>query len=198
MIRRHPQWVQKKKKKINTKSTFLSGFKLALGLEYFSLSRDSWVCLLQGQIGSEHLGFLLQTSKVKLSLAALVITLSLSVSGFGRDETLHRSWMGIISTHSHSLQQRLDYYTFHSNVMRCDALDLALVVFALVRQDSRTRSWFWNGEIDCQEMNEWCSRHPHRLPFYLPDPVELIRGQKWQSVIIVGDSRGLLWLKRCR
>lgn len=44
------------------------------------------MCSLQGQIGSEHLGFLVQTSKVKLSLAALVITSSLSVSlrGSGR------------------------------------------------------------------------------------------------------------------
>lgn len=89
MIRRHPHWVRGKKK-INTKSTFLSRFWSALGLEYLSLSRDSWVCSLQGQIGSEHLGFLVQTSKVKLAPAALVITLSLSVSlsGSGRALTL--------------------------------------------------------------------------------------------------------------
>lgn len=87
------------KKKINTKSTFLSNFWLAVGLEYLFLSRDSWVRSLQGQIGFEHLGFLVQTSKVKLSPAALVITSSLSGSGRALTWLLNGDYL---DTHNHN------------------------------------------------------------------------------------------------
>lgn len=114
MIRRHPWWVRGGKK-VDTKSTFLSRFELALGLEYLCFSRDSWVRSLQGQKGSEHLGFLVQTSKVEAKPGCISYHLvSLCLSFRGLDESLQCSWMGITSTLSHGSQQQFYKFTFQS------------------------------------------------------------------------------------
>lgn len=143
MIRGHPQWV---KRRIDTKSTFLFGFWLDLGLEYLSLTRDSWVCSLQGQIGSEHLEFLLGTSKVELSPAALVITSSFSVSpsGFWVRPYISPEWRLSWLTVTAHINTLINTHFILVNLMQCSCKR----PFPLGWQVSSTTGWFRKDKID--------------------------------------------------
>lgn len=138
------------KKKNRYKVNFPLQLWLALGLEYLSLTRDSWACSLQGQIGSEHLEFLLQTSKVKLSLAALVIASSFSVSpsGFWMRPYIASEWRFSWLTVTAHINTLINTHFILLNLMQCSCKRL----FPLGWQVSSTTRWFGKEKTDWSVM----------------------------------------------